>query len=78
MKPIVEYEGKKLYLQKGRYPNNRVAFLLVDEDDELWDDLSINLPDKFVMENEFFINPRIPNDLREKLFETDVFMNLFI
>lgn len=77
MKPIVEYEGKKLYLQKGSYPNNRVAFLLVDEDDELWDDLSINLPDKFVMENEFFINPRIPNDLREKLFETDVFMNLF-
>ena len=77
MKPIVKYLGKNLYLECGTYPNGRVGILLNDEQGELWDDLTINLPDKELDDNCVFINPRIENDLLEKLCETGVFLNTY-
>lgn len=77
MKPIVNYQNKDLYLNIGEYPNGRIGILLNDENGELWDDLTVNLPNKELEKDYIFINPRIDNDLLDKLCETGVFLNLY-
>ena len=77
MKPIVNYQDKDLYLQLGEYPNGRIAILLNDENGEVWDDLTINLPHKELEDNYIFVNPNIQDDLLNKLCETGVFLNLY-
>lgn len=77
MKSIVNYQNKYLYLELGEYPNGRLAVLLNDSDGELWDDLTINLPNKELEDNYLFINPNIQADLLDKLCETGVFLNLY-
>lgn len=77
MKPIVNYQNKDLYLELGEYPNGRIGILLNNQNGELWDDLTINLPDKELENNYIFVNPNIPNDLLDKLCETGVFLNLY-
>ena len=78
MSPIVNYEGKNLYLRAAKYLNNdRLCLQLVLENGDLWDDLTINLPDLELEENTIFINSNIPTDLKGKLFETGVFINMF-
>lgn len=77
MKPIVNYQNKDLYLNIGEYPNGRIGILLNDENGELWDDLTVNLPNKKLEKDYIFINPRIDNDLLDKLCETGVFLNLY-
>lgn len=76
IKSIVNYQNKKLYLELGRYSNGRLAILLNDANGELWDDLTINLPNKHLEENCIFINPGIQNYLLNKLCKTGVFLNL--
>ena len=77
MKPIVNYQNKDLYLELGEYPNGRIGILLNNQNGELWDDLTINLPDKELENNYIFVNPNIPNDLLDKLCETGAFLNLY-
>ena len=77
MKPIVNYQNKDLYLNIGEYLNGRIGILLNDENGELWDDLTVNLPNKELEKDYIFINPRIDNDLLDKLCETGVFLNLY-
>lgn len=77
MKPIVNYQNKDLYLNIGEYSNGRIGILLNDENGELWDDLTVNLPNKELEKDYIFINPRIDNDLLDKLCETGVFLNLY-
>lgn len=77
MKPIVKYKYKNLYLEKGTYPNGRIALLLIDKNGNIWDDLSKNLSDIKINDNEMFLNSRIPDDLKQKLYDTEVFINLF-
>ena len=50
---------------------------MILENGDLWDDLTINLPDLELEENTIFINSNIPTDLKDKLFETGVFINMF-
>lgn len=77
MKSIVNYQNRDLYLELGEYPNGRIGILLNDENGELWDDLTINLPDKELEDNYIFVNPNIQNDLLDKLCETGAFLNLY-
>ena len=77
MKPIVNYHGDKLFLECGKYQNGRLALLLKKENDELFGDLTINLPDLEIEENTIFINSNISSELKDKLFETGVFINMF-
>lgn len=77
MKPIVKYDGDNLYLEKSEYLNGRLALLLNDENGELWGDLTINLPDLEIEENTIFINSNISSELKDLLYETGVFINLY-
>lgn len=75
MEKIINYKGKDLFVELGTYPNGRLAILLNTSDGELWDDLTINLPNKELKDNEIYINPRIDNKLLDKLCDTGVFLN---
>lgn len=78
MKPIVNYDGKNLYLNVDEYSvNGRMYIGLITKEGELWDDLTINLPDVSLDDDTICVNASIPNDLREKLLDTGVFFNLF-
>lgn len=78
MKPIVKYQGHDLFLDVSNYSvNNRMYIGLVTEDGELWDDITINLADLEVEDNMIFINSNIPRDLKDKLYETGVFLDMF-
>ena len=74
----MNYKGVDLYLKKAVYINNeRTAFLLIKENGDLWDDLSINLPDEKLEENEIFLNPNLSLDVIKDLFYSGALTNLF-
>lgn len=78
VKPVMNYKGVDLYLKKAVYINNeRTAFLLIKENGELWDDLTINLPDEKLEDNEIFLNPNLSLDIIKKLFYSGALTNLF-
>lgn len=77
MKSITNYNNKDLYLEVGKYPNGRLAILLNDSKGDLWDDLTYNLPNKELEDNQIFINPRIDNNLIDQLCDTGVFLNTY-
>lgn len=77
MKPIINYEGYDLYIEKDKYTTNgRIYLGLVTIDGELFDDITINLPDKELNNHEICLNSNLQNDIKNKLYETDVFINL--
>ena len=78
MKPIVKHNGKELFLDVDKYSvNGRMYIGLVTKEGELWNDLTINLPDVPLEENTIFVNADLSNELREKLIDTGVFFDLF-
>lgn len=78
MKPIVKHNGKELFLYVDKYSvNGRMYIGLVTKEGELWNDLTINLPDVPLEKNTIFVNADLSNELREKLIDTGVFFNLF-
>lgn len=77
VKPVINYNGNNLYLEKGVYPNGRTAFLLINDKGQLWDDLSINLPNEKISKNEMFLNPNLPLNMLEELFDSGALINLF-
>ena len=79
MKPIVKYNGKDLFLTISKYSvNDRLYIGLVTKDGELWDDLTINLVDALATDSTIFINDSIQKDLKKKLYQTGVFVDMFL
>ena len=78
MKPIINYEGNNLYLKQDEYTiNGRVYLGLVKKNGELFEDITINLPDVELNDDEICLNSNLQRDLKNKLYETDIFMNMF-
>ena len=73
MKPIFNYNNENLFLISGKYFNERLYLGLVNEEGELWADITINLPVISCAKDEIFINGDISKELKEKIFSSNVF-----
>lgn len=78
-KPFVNYNDRDLYLYKSKYANNdRIYLGLADKEGNLWGDITINLSDLLIEDDNYvFISGDLPTDLKEKIYDTGVFIDLY-
>ena len=67
-KPIGKYNDENLYLQIASYQNNRRIYLAVETEDELYADITINLSDMLIPDDDYiFVNSDMTTELRNFL-----------
>lgn len=77
-KLIGNYEGDNLYLTIASYQNNNRIYICVETEEELYADVTINLTDMMLPNNEYiFVNGDMTSDLRNFLEEKQIIGETF-
>ena len=67
-KPIGKYNDENLYLQIASYQNNKRIYLAVETEEELYADITINLSDMLIPDDDYiFVNSDMTTELRNFL-----------
>lgn len=77
-KSIGNYNGEDLYLRIASYQNNGRIFIGIDTEEESYSDLTINLSDAMLPDDDYiFINGDMTNELRSFLEEKNIIGDVF-
>ena len=77
-KLIGNYKGDNLYLTIASYQNNNRIYIGVETEDELYADVTINLSDMYLLNNDYiFVNDDMSKDLRNFLEEKNIIGETF-
>lgn len=77
-KLIGNYKGDNLYLTIASYQNNNRIYICVETEEELYADVTINLTDMMLPNNEYiFVNGDMTSDLRNFLEEKQIIGETF-
>ena len=67
-KSIGKYNNEDLYLQIASYQNNKRIYLAVETEEELYADITINLSDMLIPDDDYiFVNSDMTTELRNFL-----------
>ncbi len=77
-KLIGNYKGDNLYLTIASYQNNNRIYIGVETEEELYADITINLPDMYLLDDDYiFVNGDMTKDLRNFLEEKNIIGETF-
>ena len=77
-KSIGKFKGDNLYLTIASYQNNNRIYIGVETEDELYADVTINLSDMYLLNNDYiFVNDDMSKDLRNFLEEKNIIGETF-
>ena len=77
-KSIGNFKGDNLYLTIASYQNNKRIYVAVETEDELYADITINLSDMMLPDDDYiFVNGDMTKDLRNFLEEKNIIGETF-
>ena len=77
-KLIGNYKGDNLYLTIASYQNNNRIYIGVETEEELYADVTINLSDMYLLNNDYiFVDGDMTKDLRNFLEEKQIIGETF-
>ena len=78
-KLIGNYKGDNLYLTIASYQNNNRIYIGVETEDELYADVTINLSDMYLLDDDYiFVNDDMSKDLRNFLEEKNIIGEIYM